>query len=415
MNKISLVLAVAVFVSIQTALPAFSQTTSFVDPLVLINERLAKTPGLRTQVETEERVEVCREQLCGGARGDMCTRCKKEKRVITSITVAPPQALKIDDSHIRSISYDQARVFALPEKVHRYAVKIRNCKPIEDVSNQTLRLSVAKGHTTTLTRAISSSQGWRANANIGLPTNLFKFGIDYNVQTTVSLTSVTQDSANTSVDYSQSITVKAAPKTLTWVEMFAVEQTIVIPFSTGIVVNGPLKPNLDNIKNVVDVLKSNDDRTIEVLGEIRLTSATAANINSNSRPLTDGECAAGNELLVEKFQPPETAFIPYLLKPWPEASLSANSSAEPATVLERPSEASMLAKLKSLGAGATSKPISVKGKTEAMAANTFGGVCYIGPCSNGYREVCYFDEEGGCRGYCSSESDPQCQENESRR
>ena len=142
-------------------------------------------------------------------------------------------------------------------------------------------------------------------------------------------------------------------------------------------------------KRQASQILSESERTIDVNGVLAVTASTLSKSRRNDFPVTPQDCDD-----VEKGLTPA-----YIIRDMNYVGTGFNTlTATTQDIVDRNKRNG----LQSKGA----KPLI---RFKAFA--TPGSMCYMGPCDsppNGYREICFADDDGACT-VCTSESDAVCE------
>ncbi|WP_298361197.1 hypothetical protein [uncultured Litoreibacter sp.] len=368
-----------------------------------LNFELGRTPEIRKQRTIQVDETVCMEFGRGGVcsvgtiqsimpASDALPMCAGNERCVTvkvdrvDIYTAPPSVANWQVIEISELILDEERMVRLPDNLYVKTVKGKNCSTVSDLPiGQTLKFSSTERVSHSVSRGVTSSATITARLTFKSPEG-FGGSLGGSFTRGISLTNTEAHTTGRTISQSFDFRVRVAPRKLLTARAIVAETSLVIPFSGTILVDGNVDANLDGVGKISELL-SPSARTLAVEGELSVTASTDVNTEQNDRDLTDRECANGDvdsSVVFEDF------------------------------VLEDSENSILLSGLRQQGAAEVlaAERRNMRSATDLMhILGASGGLCYIGACNrplDGYREYCYFDDDGFCTD-CGEEPDIQCE------
>lgn len=377
-----------------------------------ITKKLATKPGARKSKVTET-VET----VCGGGLGrkipcsslgdkmsypveiksagmsgttPMCydPRCRESKKRNESIVIEPLTATNGRVIQVSQMQVLEAQTIQFPPKTFiKQAEKINCSKSEKSKISENFSFTSQSTVSTQVRKGVSSTTGVNARVDFKLPSG-FGASVGANVSQTTSLDKTDSQSTTATINYTSQVLEDVPPMTRTRVDLILFETSLEVPFTGSVIVDGDLDANLDEKRQASQIL-SESERTIDVNGVLAVTASTLSKSRRIDFAVTPQECDD-----VEKGLTP--AFI---IRDMNYVGTGFNTlTTTPQDIADRNKKNGLQSK-------------GAKPQIRFKAFATPGSMCYMGPCDsppNGYREICFADDDGACT-VCTSESDAVCE------
>lgn len=389
-------------------------SSEIVDMKAEINKRLAKAPMVKKTRQVPYTETICLEFPCvvsvdtpvessdervispqsteqriePQSPMGRCTDCRKVARTRSEVYTTPARATSIEVELVNSLEVVEAKVNSLPDEILTEIVEDLNCTDNKERSTLSVSLDMSNSWDSRVTKGVNYTKS--LTANVGFKGKLVNAGLSGTYSTTVSLTNSQGESERKGVSTTKSIPITVDPGHKYILKYLGWQHQASIPFVGEVVVNGNLEPNNDNKKRISAILNQKQ-RTITVKGLLNVSLAGQTKIVRNSVDESKGECADSENT------------GKHVTRRYNETSLSPSGKS---TFITTKSFVDELLDEKV-------RPLVMSKKTALKdhLLGTPGAWCYTGPCNDpldGYREVCYSDEEGYCQD-CRDEWDSVCE------
>ena len=377
-----------------------------------ITKKLATKPGAR-KMKVTETIET----VCGGGPGrripcsspvekmsypveiksagmrdatPMCFEPRCVDKIVRkeSIAIEPLTATNGRVTQVSQMQVMEAQTIQFPPKTFiKQAEKINCSKTEKSKINENFSFTSQSTVSTQVRKGVSSTVGVNARVDYKLPMG-FGTSVGASVSQTTSLDRTDSQSSTTTINYTSQILEDVPPMTRTRVDLILFETSLEVPFIGSVIVDGDLDANMDEKRQASQIL-SESERTIEVNGVLAVTASTLSKSRRNDFPATSQDCDD-----VEKGLAPA-----YVIRDMNYVGTGFN------TLTTTPQDIADRNKRNGL------QPKGAKPQIRFKAFATPGSMCYMGPCDsppNGYREICFADDDGACT-VCTSESDAVCE------
>lgn len=289
---------------------------------------------------------------------------------------------------VTEMKVQEAKVTQFPPKTFIKQVEKFNCSSTESSIDEGLSFNTQSTVSTSIRRGVRSTTSVNASVSFKLPSG-FGSSVGGSISQSTSLDRSETQSTTTAINQTARVSEKVPPRTRTRVDVVLYETSLEVPFSGGVIVDGTLDANLDNLHKASEILSA-QERTVQVEGILAVTASTLSQAKRIDRPVTDLECSeiAGGKLAA------------YAISDLNYVGTGTNTL----TTTRKDRENTSI----NLEGGWRKK------ETKSLRNVTYGpsgNLCYIAPCNrplDGYREFCYFDEEGSCSD-CGDEIDAICE------
>jgi hypothetical protein len=379
-----------------------------------LNARLAGARTVRKQRWHDVERRVCRDSCCGKGCEFDCEKCRVEKVQELETYTDVARSTSLDVVRVSDLLVNRAQLAELPESVEIAAYRILNCSANE--ASQTINLSrtVSVGHAITKMRSVSTGQSIHASLQFDLG-KFGRAGTDISLNTSVLVSDTEAETRQEQI--MRSVSFGARPRgngywTITQFMVYVV--TLEIPFSGTVVFDGDIDGNIDGITKASQLL-SEQERTFAVEGLIRVSSASEGYVRILEAKADPAECESVPGTVAESIESSMVvgSYSTIVAKPnrivrdvTDTYFAGENPIAGARRFAERITERSAEPRERAL----PDKRLAELLSNMVVTQGTPGNLCYIAPCNypyDGYREVCYFDEEGWCQD-CSEEFDAIC-------
>jgi hypothetical protein len=380
----------------------------FVDIVSELKSKLLGKAGVRKEHMIESVETICRTRgikvPCGSSSevkslplipiesskdepSPMCYEpfCRDVVKKTSVVFVEPLVAISYDIVKVTDMVVRGADVVQFPVKTFVKQVEKVNCSSVaESGIDESFSYTSQSTVSTSISRGVQSSVSINVSVSYKLPAG-FGSSLGGSVSQTTSLNRSEAQSSTQTINQSVHVSEKIPRRTRTRIDMIFFETSLEVPFEGAIIVDGAVDPNLDDVKKISQVL-SLDERTLPVSGALAVTASTKSTSKRFDSPVSEQEC---------------------------QDIINGDSPAYKVQSFEYMGQGpNVLSSERNLPKGKNVSAIKV---SDAFLKVPFGGnagnICYIGSCSrplNGYREYCYFDDDGGCTS-CLDEQDPICE------
>jgi hypothetical protein len=266
------------------ALPSNAET----DVISYINAELAAKNVLVNKNRTVEYTHV--ECYFVGLNG----RPHRECNEVTSTRVEKYTDLaritSVNIISIQPIKWDNAQIKTIPATALIQRLSYANCGQDPYSTNETLQVKGAHSNSVSKTHSLS------IKTSVGLK-NSFSAGnglFGGQTEISVGIDVTTSDSTTNSEQFSNEetrtwgVSISPQPGHAGFLQILAIQQSIEVPFSTTIVVDGNMEPNASGVSKVSQLLNETE-RTLPFDGSVKATQLSDA-YTGNFRPDTELNC-----------------------------------------------------------------------------------------------------------------------------
>jgi hypothetical protein len=386
-----------------TDLSAQSQITT-IDAQAELNRLLSTKGKFRKERLVEQTVRECEYKPC--LMGDHeCLRCQNVKKHVQQVYTDHLRVSAVT-GFVKGDVFVDPKFAILPDELHLHPMDIVNCSPDE---KQSLTKTLGGTHQATtslqVTRSVTNTTTITGNVQ-------FKFLDVGSAQLTLSgsravtFTTTESQTASETLNRTETVTLVAPPRTRSKAVLRVIEGGAIAPFRATIVLDGPVDANLDG-KQMASQVLSEAERTIQVEGILRVSSASQTQVIRTDAPVTAEYCPLKDERIHitewERISVPADAIA---------TELDMSSLTEKKLQIVRPAKhfASLFGTASTDSTKKHESRLVGQPFDDLMSSGIPGNVCYIGPCNlppDGHRLVCRYDESGACFD-CFDARDPVC-------
>jgi len=248
-----------------TACYMHTATAQEVDALKVLNERLATKPRIIT-TKREARFVWARDR-----NGRMPSEPIEIPERITE-TVEAATALDAYVVEVSKLSFDKAKMTALPEKAHLTQRRLFNCSPGALSSTVSLSVSASKGWTASKTQGVNTTTNASTTGSFTLD-KIGSLSTTLSWSGTISTSTGTSESAQETVTRGMSDTIQVPPQKAVSVLFVAYEPQMELPFEATVTVEGRLADNKGGLKFASQLL-SKAERTFPIRGTLKVTEVS---------------------------------------------------------------------------------------------------------------------------------------------
>jgi hypothetical protein len=168
-----------------------------------------------------------------------------------------------------------------------------NCGTTPQTASTNLSVTVSTSESVTVTNGVSTGQTISAGITFSYtpPTSGVTIGsnVSFSTTQTVSISHGNTTSKDTSVTRSDTTNKTIAPMKELFAQMRVIEESLIVPFTASVVVDGDVDTNLNGYRKLSDVLPVSL-RTFPARGVISMTAASDAHVEYHERALKDADC-----------------------------------------------------------------------------------------------------------------------------
>jgi hypothetical protein len=237
--------------------------------VTFLNEQLSKKPNVRIPFKRHETHQRCK--LRKGA-GDWFEDCTEVDVVVNDVRPGPATVTSSFIVQVNDFRFDETRTVSLPAKARVQSETFKNCSDgINLTKSFTMSVTVTKGWSVTKTRGLSTTVG--ASVTIAGDIKFLKGSGTVSFSQTVTSSTAQNESASYTETRSSTETLVIKPQSAGVYSLLAFEETLEIPYSATVVVDGPLATNLSGFAKASDLL-SVAERSVPFEGVLRITDAS---------------------------------------------------------------------------------------------------------------------------------------------
>lgn len=173
---------------------------------------------------------------------------------------------------IAPITWDKAKITTLPATALIQRLTYFNCLDDPFTTSYTLSVTGSRSNSISKTHSVSLKVGTSLRQSFGVSNGV----MGGQTQVTVSLDVTTSDSTTSTEQFSNAetrqwmVSITPKPGNAGYLQLLAVQQSIVIPFSTTLVVDATMEPNISGFSKASQLLTENE-RTLPFDGSVAAT------------------------------------------------------------------------------------------------------------------------------------------------
>ncbi|TAY16700.1 hypothetical protein ELH91_07885 [Rhizobium leguminosarum] len=265
---------------------AFGAETSASDYL---NGVLATKPAITGRKTVTTQKERCfHHRLPRVADGGDWVECHKDD--VVSVVPTPILATVTSSwvERVDQFKLDTAHVTSLPSQPLLYRQTYKNCGEGTTLSNSvTLSVTGTEGFQVQKTKTVATTRGGTFTMTgqyAALPGGIGgSASAQFNMSSTVTTSNATTESSSKSVTRTQTWSVTIPPQTMGYLGMLAYQETVDIPYSAVVVVDGDIVTNDSGIAKSSDLLTP-QERTLPFEGVLHLTNVSNGEFETQPFP-----------------------------------------------------------------------------------------------------------------------------------
>lgn len=235
-----------------------------------LNSMLAGKPAVRVRVQRHRTAYDCQWRR---AAGDWTEVCWPKDEVFDEIVSLPASVTSSLIVEVKKMAAHKERVKSFPIMARVRSEIIKNCSDsITFQKTMSLSVQFTKGWSVQKTAGVSTTAGGTLTVSAEVPF-LKAAGGTFNFSQTVSSSSQSSESYSHLETRSSSELISVKPQSAGEYYLIAYEETLEVPFSAEIVVDGPLATNESGFSMASDLL-SEQERTLPFDGSLTISDAS---------------------------------------------------------------------------------------------------------------------------------------------
>lgn len=239
------------------------------DATAFLNAQLSKKPNIKVARKRTETRWTCKTKKIAG---DLTEICFPHDVTITEEVLVPASVTESEIVEVRNFQMLPAKTKTFPINARVKSELFKNCNDKTTLTKTfTLSVSVTTGWTVAKTRGVSTTLGGAITISGNI--DFVKAAGTVSFSQTVSSSTALTETASTTTNRSSTDVILIPPHSAGAFNLMAYEETLEIPFSALVIVDGPLISNISGLVKASEIL-SIAERTIQFEGALTITDAS---------------------------------------------------------------------------------------------------------------------------------------------
>ncbi|MEW8194300.1 MAG: hypothetical protein AB2793_11375 [Candidatus Thiodiazotropha sp.] len=223
---------------------------------------------------------------------------------------------------VNEVKYEKPILNTIPSEYYRDRFQVKNCTSVPQQTSAALSVSGSVSNTVTLTNTVNTTVSLNIGYTYGVP-QYGSFQTTFNISRSVSFSKASTNTASSTYTRSENVNRTIPSGKRVWGELIVMKESISVPFTTTVVVDGSVDANLKGLTKLSEIL-SEQERTFTIVGTLNATEASNGIVEFYEEALTNKDCegnAANSLVHSQQVQPlAEPTHRPDLLATFSPAS-----------------------------------------------------------------------------------------------